>query len=435
MSRKYFGTDGVRGKVGVHPITPEFVMKLGFAAGKVLAQEGAQVIIGKDTRISGYMFESALEAGFSYAGVDVALLGPFPTPGIAYLTKTLGMLAGCVVSASHNPYFDNGIKFFGSDGQKLDDDIELQIEALLDQPMIGVESDKLGKARRVNDANGRYIEFCKSSVQNLSLKGLHLVLDCAHGATYQVAPAVFKELGAEITVIGNNPNGTNINDHVGSTSPEAMCAKVIECNADMGIAFDGDGDRLLMVDAQGNCFDGDDLLYILALHRREQAVVGTLMSNFGFEQSLQKHGINLIRAKVGDRYVLEQMKAHNLSLGGENSGHIICMDKHCTGDGIIAALQVLSALNSMQATFKTALQSLLKYPQIMLNVKYSAGKQWESAELLAKKEEITHKLANMGRILIRPSGTEPVVRVMVEGEHRELCTQYAKELAHCIEKA
>ncbi len=420
MTRQFFGTDGIRGRVGEYPITPDFVLRLGYAAGKVLAEEGAQICIGKDTRLSGYMFESALEAGLSYAGIDVAMLGPIPTPGIAYLTRTLDMSGGCVVSASHNPYYDNGIKFFGANGEKLDDDIENRIEMLLSQPLVSVAPHKLGKARRVADAAGRYIEFCKSTAKSLDLKGLKIVLDCANGATYSVAPCVFREMGARVITIGDQPDGLNINDGFGSTSPQNLIKKVLEEQADFGIAFDGDGDRVAIVGPHGELYDGDDLLYIMACHRKEATVVGTLMSNFGFEHALKQHGITLIRAKVGDRYVLEQLKALNLTLGGENSGHILCMDKHCTGDGIIAALQVLTALKDMGLSIKTALSSLHKYAQIMVNVKIKPDAIWNTPALQDQIALLTQKLGDTGRILIRPSGTEPVVRVMAEAQDQAL---------------
>ncbi|GBU09443.1 phosphoglucosamine mutase [Gammaproteobacteria bacterium] len=433
MTRQYFGTDGIRGRVGVHPITPDFVLKLGYAVGRVLAKEGAQMCIGKDTRLSGYMFESALEAGLSYAGVDVAMLGPIPTPGIAYLTQTLDMLGGCVVSASHNPYYDNGIKFFGATGEKLDDEIESKIEEILDQPLKCVDPDKLGKARRISDAAGRYIEFCKSSARTLDLRGLTIVLDCANGATYHVAPCVFRELGAKVITIGNSPDGLNINDGYGSTSPENLIKKVLAEKADFGIGFDGDGDRVAMVGADGTLYDGDDLLYILAIHRKERAVVGTLMSNLGFEHALKTQGIDLIRAKVGDRYVLEQMKANNLLLGGENSGHILCMDKHCTGDGIIASLQVLIALNASGLSFKEALANLNKYAQIMINVTIEKGAVWDTPKLQAHIAKLTHNLNNTGRILIRASGTEPVVRVMAEALDQTLAKSTVADLVKMIQ--
>ncbi len=383
MTKKYFGTDGIRGKVGEHFITPDFVMRLGYAAGKVLTSvnsnlaKGAHpsVLIGKDTRISGYMLEAALEAGLSAAGVDVLLTGPMPTPAVAYLTRALRAQAGIVISASHNPYYDNGIKFFSSEGAKLADDIEHAIEAELDKPMQVMESAKLGKARRIDDAAGRYIEFCKSTFpNNMDLRGLKIVLDCAHGATYHVAPDVFHELGAEIIAIGNKPDGLNINEQVGSTHPQALQKTVLEYGADLGIAFDGDGDRVMMVDAKGNLLDGDQLLYIIALGLQAKGelkggVAGTLMTNLALEHGLQKHNIPFARAKVGDRYVLELLNEKHWKLGGENSGHILTLDKHTSGDAIIAALQVLHALLLSGKTLANLGADLVLYPQVLINVK------------------------------------------------------------------
>ncbi len=432
--RKYFGTDGIRGTTGQAPMTPDFVLKLGYAAGRVLAREGARVLIGKDTRISGYMFESALEAGFTYAGVGVALIGPMPTPGIAYLTQTLDMVAGCVVSASHNPYHDNGVKLFNEHGKKLDDAIELEIEKQIDKPLKGVESDQLGRVRRITDAAGRYIEFCKSTARGLSLHGKKIVLDTANGATYHIAPNVFKELGAEVVQIGDKPNGFNINKDVGSTSPQALIDTVLKEQAYCGIAFDGDGDRLVIVDEKGHLFDGDDILYLLATHRKERAIVGTIMSNLGFEAALKKKGIELIRANVGDRYVLEALDQHNLSVGGENSGHILCLDKHTTGDGIIAALQTLVALDEMDTTFGEVLASLPKTVQVMNNVRITRDAQWESTELESAIKHVEAELGSAGRVLIRPSGTEPVVRVMVEAPDQNISQKNADKLADILEK-
>jgi phosphoglucosamine mutase len=390
MSRKYFGTDGVRGRVGVAPITPDFIMRLGYAAGATLVArdtmpggERPAVLIGKDTRISGYMLEAALEAGFAAAGVDVMLCGPMPTPAVAYLTRALRLQAGVVISASHNPFDDNGIKFFSAQGTKLPDAVELEIEARLDQPMICMESAKLGKARRIDDAAGRYIEFCKSTFPNdLDLRGLKIVVDSAHGAGYHVAPNVFHELGAEIVGVGDTPNGLNINHEVGATAPDALRRRVIETRADCGIALDGDGDRLVMVDAAGQVYDGDQLLYVIARQRaRVQAlpgVVGTLMSNLGFEHALGRLGIALGRAKVGDRYVLEMMQDKGWQFGGENSGHIICLDRHSTGDGIIAALQVLAALRSTNESLAEACADLQLYPQRLINVRMPAGFAWQA---------------------------------------------------------
>ncbi len=431
--RRYFGTDGVRGLTGQTPMTPDFILKLGYAAGKVLAREGARVLIGKDTRISGYMFESALEAGLTYAGVDVALTGPMPTPAIAYLTRTLDTSVGCMVSASHNPYYDNGVKFFGEDGQKLDDSIEFEIERQLEEPLISVDPDKFGRVRRINDAAGRYIEFCKSSARDLNLRGMKIVLDCANGATYHIAPHVFTELGAKVIVIGNQPNGFNINDHVGSTEPAALQKKVLDEKADCGIGFDGDGDRLVIVDSKGIVYDGDAILYLIATHRKEKAIVATIMSNLGFEYALKQDGIDLIRAKVGDRYVLEQLKNNGLTLGGENSGHIICMDKHTTGDGIIAALQALEAILAKNMTIQEALQHIPKSTQTLINVKIADRDGWETEAVTNAIAIVENQLGDKGRVLIRPSGTEPVVRVMVESFDVKASREYAETLAKLIE--
>ena len=441
MSRKYFGTDGIRGAVGTYPITPEFVMKLGWAAGKVFAQQGkSKILIGKDTRISGYMFESALEAGLTAAGVDSGLLGPMPTPGIAYLTRTFSADAGIVISASHNPYHDNGIKFFSADGTKLEDEIELEIERYLDEPMTTVSSDKLGKAFRINDAAGRYIEFCKSTVRRLKLKGKRIVLDCAHGATYQIAPAVFKEMGAEIITIGASPDGLNINKDIGSTSPKQLQQKVVETRADLGIGFDGDGDRVVMVDEKGEIVDGDELLFIMAMHARSRkrlggGVVGTLMSNLGLELALKKEKIDFVRANVGDRYVMQQLKEHNWRFGGESSGHLLCLDSTSTGDGVVAALQVMMALQDSGKTLHELKSGMTKCPQIMINVR--RNKDVDVAKdktILAAAAAVEEELAGRGRVLLRPSGTEPVVRVMVEGENGDLVATKAKQLAEIVEK-
>ncbi|MFT6189360.1 MAG: phosphoglucosamine mutase [Oleispira sp.] len=441
MSRKYFGTDGIRGAVGTYPITPEFVMKLGWAAGKVFAQQGkSKILIGKDTRISGYMFESALEAGLTAAGVDSGLLGPMPTPGIAYLTRTFSADAGIVISASHNPYHDNGIKFFSADGTKLEDEIELEIERYLDEPMTTVSSDKLGKAFRINDAAGRYIEFCKSTVRRLKLKGKRIVLDCAHGATYQIAPAVFKEMGAEIITIGASPDGLNINKDIGSTSPKQLQQKVVETRADLGIGFDGDGDRVVMVDEKGEIVDGDELLFIMAMHARSRkrlggGVVGTLMSNLGLELALKKEKIDFVRANVGDRYVMQQLKEHNWRFGGESSGHLLCLDSTSTGDGVVAALQVMMALQDSGKTLHELKSGMTKCPQTMINVR--RNKDVDVAKdktILAAAAAVEEELAGRGRVLLRPSGTEPVVRVMVEGENGDLVATKAKQLAEIVEK-
>lgn len=441
MSRKYFGTDGVRGRVGEYPITPEFVMKLGWAAGKVFAQQGkSQILIGKDTRISGYMFESALEAGLSAAGVDIGLLGPIPTPGIAYLTRTFRAQAGIVISASHNPFYDNGIKFFSADGQKLPDETELAIESWLDRPMTCVDSAALGKARRINDAAGRYTEFCKGTVNSLNLRGLKIVLDCAHGATYQIAPLVFSELGASVIAIGVQPDGLNINDEVGSTSPAALQARVLEAKADLGIAFDGDGDRVMMVDDRGELLDGDQLLYIIASHakasgRLDGGVVGTLMSNLGLELGLKDQGIDFLRAKVGDRYVLQMLNEQGWRYGGESSGHLLCLDANTTGDGIVAALQVLQALQDSGTSLSEWQQRMTRMPQVMINVQRARDVDVMSLpEITAAVKSTEEALAGRGRVLLRPSGTEPVVRVMVEGEDATLVDTMARELASVVSR-
>lgn len=441
MTKKYFGTDGVRGRVGQAPITADFVLKLGWAVGKVFAQEGGRslVLIGKDTRISGYMFESALEAGLVAAGVDVRLLGPMPTPAIAYLTRTFKARAGIVISASHNPYYDNGIKFFSAQGTKLPDDVELAIEAMLDQPMETVESAQLGKVRRLDDAGGRYIEYCKSTANGgFTLEGIKIVLDCANGATYHVAPAVFAELGAQVSVIGGSPDGLNINAGYGSTAPEALQKQVIAENADLGIAFDGDGDRVLFVDSKGELVDGDELLYIIASEQHRQingckGVVGTLMSNLGFELALKDLDIPFARAKVGDRYVKEMMDGKGWLLGGENSGHIICADVSSTGDGVVAALKVLQAISSSGESLRELRAKVTKLPQIMKNVRVSGEVDLGSAEMLEAVAEVENQLGERGRVLLRPSGTEPLVRVMVEGEDagqvEGLCQQLADRVS------
>lgn len=442
MSRKYFGTDGVRGRVGAYPITPEFVMKLGWAAGKVFAQQGkSRILIGKDTRISGYMFESALEAGLSSAGVDIGLLGPIPTPGIAYLTRTFRAQAGIVISASHNPYYDNGIKFFSGNGEKLPDETELAIESWLDKPMSCVESAQLGKAVRINDAAGRYIEFCKGTVSSLNLRGLKIVLDCAHGATYQIAPAVFAELGATVVTIGAQPDGLNINEGVGSTEPEALQARVLHEQADLGIAFDGDGDRVMMVDHRGELVDGDQLLFIIATHAKNQGrlnggVVGTLMSNLGLELGLKDLGVDFLRAKVGDRYVMQMLNENGWRFGGESSGHLLCLDANTTGDGIVAALQVLQALKDSGTSLHEWQKRMSKMPQVMINVQRSRQADVMSLpEIIQAIAATEEKLASRGRVLLRPSGTEPVVRVMVEGEDAVLVQTLAEELAAVVEQA
>ena len=442
MSRKYFGTDGVRGRVGSAHMNAEFVLRLGRAAGRVLARSGeSTVLVGKDTRISGYMFESALEAGLSAAGVNTRLLGPMPTPAIAYLTRSLGAEAGVVISASHNPYFDNGIKFFSADGRKLPDEVEARIEAELEQPFQTVESGQLGNAKRIVDAAARYVEFCKSTVPyGLKLAGLKLVLDCAHGATYKVAPAVFEDLGAKLTCIGVNPDGLNINEGSGSTHPEALRKKVLELNADFGIAFDGDGDRLLMIDHKGEVVDGDELLYIIAMSRKADGalkgpVIGTLMSNLGLEQALGAAGVPFRRAAVGDRYVLAMLEEQGGVLGGENSGHIVCLDRHSTGDGIIAALQVLQALHVSGKTLADARAPVQKYPQVLVNVKTPSRVDLAQAGVTNAVAAVEQQLAGRGRVLLRPSGTEPVVRVMVEGEEAGAVARLAEDIAAAVRAA
>ena len=444
MTRQYFGTDGIRGEVGKFPIVPDFVMRLGYAAGQVLAKSTTThakptVLIGKDTRVSGYLLEAALEAGFSAAGVDVMLCGPMPTPAIAYLTRALRLSAGVVISASHNPYHDNGIKFFSANGDKLDDAIELQIEAALNEPMNCVDSAHLGKAKRLDDAAGRYIEFCKSTFPNhLNLHGLKLVVDCAHGAAYHIAPHVFHELGAEVISIGIQPNGKNINDGVGATAPNALIEKVKEEKADLGIALDGDADRLQLVDGSGRLFNGDELLYLIAKSRKDagekvEGVVGTLMTNMAVEIAIEAEGILFTRAKVGDRYVLEQLKEKNWLLGGEGSGHLICLDKHTTGDGIVAALQVLTAMKQSNQTLAQLLQSVTLFPQTLINVRYKQGYNWSTdAKMQDAIKKAEQTLNGSGRVLIRASGTEPVLRVMVEAKDASLAKSQAEEIASVI---
>lgn len=443
MGRKHFGTDGIRGRVGEPPITPDFMLHLGWAAGKVLAErfDGPNMIlIGKDTRISGYMFESSLQAGLINAGVDVGLLGPISTPAIAYLARTFQAQAGIVISASHNPYYDNGIKFFNSNGSKLPDEVELAIEAQLEEPMVMAE--RLGRAKRIEDARGRYIEFCKGTLPwGFNLQGLKIALDCANGATYHLAPNVFRELGAEVIAIAVEPDGLNINRDCGSTSPESLQAKVVDSGADLGIAFDGDGDRVLFVDHKGELVDGDELLFIIAAHQKQygkgcSGVVGTLMSNFGFELALQDLGVPFARAKVGDRYVLECMRERDWMLGGESSGHIVCSDVTTTGDGIVASLQVMLALVTQGISLFEAKQGMSKLPQTMINVRMKRAVDLAKDEVIQSAvTQVEHKLQGRGRVLLRPSGTEPVVRVMVEGEDPPLVGQLAAELAAVVEKA
>ncbi len=448
MSRRYFGTDGVRGRVGQAPITPDFVMRLGYAAGRALvatehlpAGDHPAVLIGKDTRVSGYMLEAALEAGFAAAGVDTVLAKVVPTPAVAYLTRALRLQAGVVISASHNPFEDNGIKFFSARGTKLPDEVELQIEALLDEPMGCMESSRLGKARRIEDAPGRYIEFCKSTFPTeLDLRGLKIALDCAHGAAYSIAPKVFHELGAEVVTVGCSPNGMNINDGVGATVPKSLSEAVRAHGADIGISLDGDADRLMMCDSSGRIYDGDELLYVIAGQRlregRLNGVVGTLMTNLALEHALNGMGVGLARAKVGDRYVLETLHQQGWRLGGENSGHIIDLDRHTTGDGIVAALQVLAALQYQDAGLDQACAGLTLYPQKLVNVKLRPGFDWKAANSIDQaRTEVERELAQRGRVLLRPSGTEPLLRVMVEGQDADEVSRLARRLADVVESA
>ncbi len=443
MGRKYFGTDGIRGQVGQLPITPDFVMRLGYAAGKVLAHDAAMggrptVLIGKDTRISGYMLEASLEAGFAAAGVDVMLAGPMPTPAIAYLTRALRLAAGVVISASHNPFQDNGIKFFSASGNKLPDAVEVAIEAAIEEPMVCVSSDKLGKAKRLDDARGRYVEFCKSTFPNeLDLRGLKLVVDCAHGAAYHIAPDVFHELGAEVIAMGNQPNGLNINDGVGATQPEALSRAVREHQADLGIALDGDADRLMMVDASGRVYNGDELLYVMVRDRRQNGgiagAVGTLMTNMAVESALHSMDVGFARAKVGDRYVLEMLQERGWQLGAEGSGHMLFLDKHTTGDGIISALQVLSALRRAHCSLADYTADMQLWPQTLLNVRVQPGFDWQTSQaLMSAKESAEAQLGDQGRVLIRASGTEPLLRVMVEARDAELARSLAERLVACV---
>ncbi|WP_461517789.1 phosphoglucosamine mutase [Porticoccus sp.] len=441
MARTFFGTDGIRGRVGIHPITADFVLKLGWAAGKVFSEQtkGRKLIlVGKDTRVSGYMFESALQAGLIAAGVDVALLGPMPTPAIAYLTRTFRAQAGIVISASHNPYYDNGIKFFGGDGFKLPDEVELAIEHYLQNDLVTEDSSKLGKAHRVPDAVGRYIEFCKGTLPSGSnLLGLKIVVDCANGATYHTAPNVFRELGAEVVEMAVEPDGFNINENCGSTKPELLQEAVVRERADMGIALDGDGDRVLFVDHQGQMVDGDELLFVIAKHRHQRGecsgVAGTLMSNFGMEISLKELGIPFFRAKVGDRYVIEAMRERKWQLGGESSGHIICSDLTTTGDGLVAALQVLHAMRETDTSLHDLKKGMKKYPQKMINVRIKQKFELKDFPRIQKAvEEAEQSLSDRGRVLLRPSGTEPLVRVMVEGEDAELVDSLVKKVAAVV---
>lgn len=439
MSRKYFGTDGIRGPVGGHPINAEFVLKLGWAAGRVLSPSGGgTILIGKDTRISGYILESALEAGLASAGVNVLLLGPMPTPAVAYLTRAVSAAAGIVISASHNPYADNGIKFFSPDGQKISDPDEERIENLLAESMTTVPSAALGRAKRLDDAVGRYVEFCKNTVPtSLRLKGLTLVVDCAHGAAYKIAPAVFRELGAEVITLGCEPDGLNINAGFGATSPQALAETVVREGADMGIALDGDADRLIMVDHNGEIVDGDELLFVLTEHAQQAGkfrggVVGTKMSNHGLAQALAARDIPFVRADVGDRYVLAELNQREWSLGGEGSGHLLCLEQTTTGDGIVAALQVIKAVRERQESLATLKAGMTKLPQIMINVRNVTARVLEQPELQAAVNEVEAALAGSGRVLLRPSGTEPVVRVMVEGEDERKIKAHAEQLADLI---
>ncbi|AET89697.1 phosphoglucosamine mutase [Burkholderia sp. YI23] len=451
MARQYFGTDGIRGRVGVAPITPDFVLRLGYAAGKVLAgadralqKKGNRptVLIGKDTRVSGYMLEAALESGFSAAGVDVMLAGPMPTPGVAYLTRALRLSAGVVISASHNPYNDNGIKFFSADGNKLPDEVELEIERQLELPMECAPSEQLGKARRLDDAGGRYIEFCKSTFPaNFDLRGLKLVVDCAHGAAYDVAPHVFHELGAEVVSIGVSPNGFNINDGVGATAPDALVRAVVEHNADIGIALDGDADRLQIVDSTGRLYNGDELLYVLVKDRiatdgKVDGAVGTLMTNMAVEVALREVGVQFVRAAVGDRYVLEKLRENGWQLGAEGSGHILSLDRHSTGDGIVSALLVLAAIQRSGNSLDQLLDGVSLFPQKLINVRMNAGADWKASDAIRRAvEQAERSLQSHGRVLIRASGTEPVLRVMVEASAQKDAVQYAETIAQVVKEA
>ncbi len=442
MGHRYFGTDGIRGRVGEDKINPEFVLKLGWAAGRILGKTpGSKVLIGKDTRISGYMFESALEAGLVAAGVDIHLLGPMPTPGIAYLTRTLHAQAGVVISASHNPHYDNGIKFFSGEGSKLPDDVELAIEAELDRKMTTVGSTELGKAYRVTDATGRYIEFCKSTIpMTMDFSGMKIVLDCANGATYHIAPHVMSELGAEVSTIGAEPDGLNINDAIGSTHPEKLQAEVVAQGADLGIAFDGDGDRLIMVDHEGDLVDGDEIIYIIARGRHETGklngpVVGTVMSNLGLEHALSSLGVGFERTPVGDRHIIERLAATRGVLGGEPSGHVICMDRTTTGDGIITALQVLAEMYTTGRRLRELRSGMSKYPQELVNIRLSSPVDINTSAPLKKAvSEAEHELAGKGRVLLRLSGTEPLIRVMVEGHDQHQVVKLANQLAGVVEQ-
>ncbi len=443
MSKKYFGTDGIRGRVGQSPMTPDFVLKLGWAVGRVFAEEHkGPVLIGKDTRISGYMLESSLEAGLSAAGVDVRLLGPMPTPAIAYLTRTFRASAGIVISASHNPYYDNGLKFFSRQGLKLPDEIEYAIEAELAKPIDVVKSDQLGKAERIDDATGRYIEFCKRTIPSSdALHDLKIVVDCANGATYRSAPHVFQELGAEVISVGNDPDGVNINKDCGATLPRLLCETVLSHGADIGLALDGDGDRLIMADHKGEVVDGDEALFVIAQGRRKEdtfegGIVGTLMSNLGLEQALERDGIPFKRTNVGDRYVMERMIKEGWQLGGENSGHIICLDRTTTGDGIVAALQVLHSMVSSGQTLHELKSGMQKFPQILVNVPLESSLDLDGSSLVQEAvKDVETQLADRGRVLLRPSGTEPLIRVMVEGENHDSVSEFAESIADAVRQS
>jgi phosphoglucosamine mutase len=445
MTRKYFGTDGIRGRVGEWPITAEFMLKLGWSAGRVLGngRGPATIVIGKDTRISGYMFESALEAGLVAAGADVRLLGPMPTPGVAYLTQSLRASAGIVISASHNPHYDNGIKFFSADGEKLADEVEAAIEAEMDKVFETVDSERLGKAARVDDAIGRYCEFVKGTVrEDFNLRGRKIVLDCAHGATYQAAPRVFRELGAQLVAIGDAPNGLNINKDVGSTNPKALIERVLAESADFGIAFDGDGDRVQMVDADGRLIDGDDILYILAMRWQARGelfgpVVGTLMTNYGLEQAFERADIGFVRANVGDRYVHQKLVEHGGSLGGEASGHILCLDRASTGDGMVSALAVLECLDDSGRSLRETLSELTRYPQTTVNVPAAGDAKAivNAGSVQAARLRAEQALKGRGRVVLRPSGTEPVIRVTIEAQDPEEVKALVAELAGAVESA
>ena len=440
MTRKYFGTDGIRARVGDRNMSPDFILKLGWAVGKVLANHyQGSVLIGKDTRISGYMLESSLQAGLSAAGVDIKLVGPMPTPAIAYLTRTFRASAGIVISASHNPYYDNGVKFFSGHGLKLPDEVEEEIEAQMDKPMEVVPSDRLGKAQRINDATGRYIEFCKRTIPSSdALHGLKIVVDCANGATYHSAPHVFSELGAQVTSIAAAPDGLNINRDCGATAPQRLSEAVKSNGADLGIALDGDGDRLIMVDDKGDIVDGDEILYVIAHGRKKEGqfqggVVGTLMSNLGLELSLAQHGIPFERAKVGDRYVMERLMSEGWQLGGESSGHIICLDRTTTGDGIIAALQVLHVMINSGRSLRDLREGMQRFPQTLVNVPLESKIDLDSSAVVQEAvREVEEQLSDRGRVLLRPSGTEPLIRVMVEGQDERMVNAYAAQIADAV---